>query len=81
MFMNHISSQVFFVRRIHMQVASVLSLSVTYYYLGQKNRFSREIHEVNLQFIHVITCDIERRFDIDATRGICASRARVADRS
>ena len=29
----------------------------------------------------MISCDIELRFDIDATRGICASRARVADRS
>ena len=44
------------------------------YYPGQKNRYSREIHEVDLQFDHVISCDIERRFDIDATRGICASR-------
>ena len=44
------------------------------YYPGQKNRYSREIHEVDLQFDHVISCDIERRFDIDATCGICASR-------
>ena len=37
--------------------------------------------EVNLQFDHVISCDIELRFDVDATRGICASRTHVADRS
>ena len=42
--------------------------------LAKKNRYSREIHEVDLQFDHVISCDIERRFDIDATRGISASR-------
>ena len=53
------------------------------YYPGQKNRYSREIHEVDLQVDHVISSDIERQFDIDATRVICASRARVAlaDRS
>ena len=45
----------------------------------QKNRYNREIHEVDLQFDHVISCDIELRFNIDATCGICASRARVAD--
>ena len=45
----------------------------------QKNRYNREIHEVDLQFDHVISCDIELRFNIDATHGICASRARVAD--
>ena len=28
----------------------------------------------------MISCDIELRFDSDATRGSCASRARVADR-
>ena len=43
------------------------------YYPGQKNRYSWEIHEVDLQLDHVISCDVERRFDIDATRGICAS--------
>ena len=48
------------------------------YYPGQENRYSREFHEVDLQFDHVTSCDIERLFDIDATRGICASRARVA---
>ena len=52
-----------------------------YYYPGQKIRYSRETHEADLQFDHVISCDIEVRFDIDATRGLCASRARVADRS
>ena len=52
-----------------------------FYYPGQKNRYSREIHEVDLQIDHVISCDIELRFDIDATRGTCASRARVAYRS
>ena len=51
------------------------------YYLGQKNRYNREIHEADLQFDHMISCDIELRFDIDATRGLCALRARVADRS
>ena len=45
----------------------------------QKNRYNREIYEVDLQFDHVISCDIELRFNIDATHGICASRARVAD--
>ena len=55
-------------------------LSCTYY-PGQKNRYSREIHEADLQFDHVILCDIELRFNINATRGLCASRARVADRS
>ena len=29
------------------------SLKVLYYYPGQKNRYSREIHEVDLQFDHV----------------------------
>ena len=51
------------------------------YYPGHKNPYSREIHEADLQFDHVISCDIELRFDIDAIRGLCASRARVADRS
>ena len=51
------------------------------YYPGQKNRYSREIHEADLQFDHVISCDIELWFDIDATRVLCASRAHVADRS
>ena len=50
------------------------------YYPGQKNRYSREIHEVDRRSDHVISCDIELRFDSDATRGSCASRARVADR-
>ena len=45
----------------------------------QKNRYNREIHEVDLQFDHVISCDIELRFNIDATHGICASPARIAD--
>ena len=52
-----------------------------FYYPGQKNRYSREIHEADLQFDHVKSCDIKLRFDIDATRGFCASRAGVADRS
>ena len=39
------------------------------YYPGQKNRYSREIHEVDPRSDHVISCDIELRFDIDATRG------------
>ena len=50
------------------------------YYPGQKNRYSREIHVVDRQSDHVISSDIGLRFDIDTTRGICASRARVADR-
>ena len=54
---------------------------IEHYYPGQRNRFSREIHEVDLQFDHVVSCDTELRLDIDATRGICASRARVVDRS
>ena len=49
--------------------------------MAKKNRYSREIHEVDLQFDHVISCNIELRFDIDVTCGICMSRARVADRS
>ena len=46
-----------------------------------KNRYSREIHEVDRRSDHVISCNIELRFDSDATCGSCASRARVADRS
>ena len=46
-----------------------------------KNRYSREIPEVDLQFDHVISCDIKLRFDIDVTRGVCASWTCVADRS
>ena len=60
--------------RVPVRVPGFDSFSCKYYYPGQKNRYSREIHEVDLQFDHVISCDIERRFDIDATRGICASR-------
>ena len=51
------------------------------YYPGQKNCYSQEIHEADLQFDHVISCDIKLRFNIDATHSLCASRARVADRS
>ena len=47
--------------------------------LAKKNRHSREIHEVELQFDQVISCDIELQFDTDTTRGICALRPRVAD--
>ena len=43
------------------------------YYPGQKNHYSREIHEVDRQFDHVISYDIKLRFDIHATRSICAS--------
>ena len=39
------------------------------------------MHEGDLNLHHVVSCDIELRFDISATRGVCASRARVADRS
>ena len=46
-----------------------------------KNRCSRKIHAVDLLFDHVISCEIELLFDIDATRGTCASRARDADQS
>ena len=51
--------------------------------LAKKPRYSREIHDVDPQFDHVISCHVKLRFDIDATRGmhICALRARVADRS
>ena len=49
------------------------------YYPGQKFHYSLEIHEVDPQFDHVISCHIELRFDIDATRGNCASLAHVAD--
>ena len=35
----------------------------------KKNRYSQEIHEVDPQFDHVISCDIKLRFDIDASRG------------
>ena len=48
--------------------------------LAKKNRYSREIYEVDLEFDHVISCDIELWFDINATRGICATQACVADR-
>ena len=41
------------------------------YYPGQKNRFSREIHEMDLEVDHVISCDIGLHFDIDQTCGIC----------
>ena len=66
------------------QVASELegkgadSLNTT---LAKKNRYSQELHEVDLKFDHVIPCDIELRFDIDKTLGVCASWPRVADRS
>ena len=50
-----------------------ISFSTT---LAKKNRYSREIHEVDLQFDHVISCDIKPRFDIDWTRG-----SELADRS
>ena len=53
----------------------------SFYYPGQKNRYSREIHEVDRRSDPVISCDIELRFDSDATCGSCASRARNADRS
>ena len=45
-----------------------------YYYPGQKNRYSREIHEVDLQFDHVISCDIELRFDIEWHAAAAARR-------
>ena len=41
------------------------------YYPGQKNCYSREIHEVDRRSDHVISCDIELWFDSDATRGSC----------
>ena len=44
--------------------------------LAKKNRYSREIHDVDLQFDHVILCDIELQFDIDATRTRVAVSAR-----
>ena len=57
------------------------ALNTLSYYPGQKNRYSREIYEVDRRSDHVISCDIELRFDSDATRGSCVSRAGVADRS
>ena len=48
------------------------------------NRHSWDIHEGDLQFDRVISCNIEfGRVNIDATRGVCAlwARARVADQS
>ena len=51
------------------------------YYPGQKNRYRREIHEVDLQFDHVILCDIELRVRHRRDSRGCASRPRVADRS
>ena len=57
------------------------SLHISFYYPGQKNRYSREIHEVDRRSDLVISCDIELRFDSDATRGSCPSRTHVADRS
>ena len=47
----------------------------------KKNRYSRDIHEVDRQSDRVISSGIELRFDIDRTLGICAPRVRVADRS
>ena len=44
------------------------------YYPGQKNRFGREIHEVDRRYDHVISCDIELRFDSDATRAVAGGR-------
>ena len=40
--------------------------------LAKKNRYSREIHEVDLQFGHVTSSKFDLRFDIDVTgtRGI-----------
>ena len=33
----------------------------------KKNGYSRKVQEVDLQFDHVISCNIELRLDIDAT--------------
>ena len=61
-----------------MKIALLCSTTTT---LAKLNRYSREIHEIDLQFNHVISCDIKRRFDIHATRGIPRVASRVADRS
>ena len=50
--------------------AVYVCFSLYIYYPGQKKRYSREIHEADLQFDHVISCNIELRFHIDATRGL-----------
>ena len=42
---------------------------------------AEKLGEVDPQFDHVMSCDIELRFNIDATRSSYASRSRVADRS
>ena len=64
-------------------LCSVCMFFALYILPWPKKRYSWEIHEADLQFDHVISCNIELRFDIDATRGLrlCASRALVADRS
>ena len=56
-------------------LCSVCMLFALYILPWPKSRYSREILEADLQFDHVISCDIELRFDIDATRDLCASRA------
>ena len=66
-------------RRVYFQVCIIGMLGDILPW-PKKNRYSQEIHEADLQFDHVILCDIELRFNIDATRGLCASRACVADR-
>ena len=63
---------------MHLRIYRITSELTT---LAKKNRYSREIHEVDRRSDHVISCDIELRFDSDSTHGCCASRARVADRS
>ena len=40
---------------IHFRTKSV---TLSMYYPGQKNRYSRDIHEIDLQCDHVISCDI-----------------------
>ena len=45
------------------------------HYPGQKNRYSRDIHEIDLQCDHEISCDID--FDLQrelATRRYCELR-------
>ena len=47
-----------------MQVLKIFERSAPHF---NPYHYSREIHEVDLQFDHVISCDIELQFDIDAT--------------
>ena len=63
----------------HPQAIAAYTSSPLLYYPGQKNRYSREIHEVDRRSDHVISCDIKLRFDSDlATRLAVAARRELA---